>query len=116
LGEPIGSTVQRSSGFRELVMSQDDDSYVVTGKSKGFCDAAHIIPRAKGHSVRSQRCCPHPTLVHPISPRTTHQGLRRLMSTMCEMVEGFSRPGAVAFLKVRDKDTQRRSFHISCRS
>ena len=43
LDEPIGSTVQRSSGFRELVMSQDDDFYVVTGESKGFlrCGAYH---------------------------------------------------------------------------
>ena len=32
------------------------------------------------------------------------------MSTMCEMVEGFSRPGAVAFLKVRDKDTPKEKF------
>lgn len=85
-------------------------SMSLRGNPRAFCDAVHIIPRAKGHSVRSRRCCPHPTLVHPISLRTTHQGLRLLMSTMCEMVEGFSRPGAVAFLKVRDKDTPKEMF------
>jgi hypothetical protein len=43
---------QRSGEFREQIV-QRDGSCVITRKAAEICDAAHLIPRAKGDRVIS---------------------------------------------------------------
>ena len=119
----LTARTQCSSSFCERVTSRDGDFCVATGEPKNFCDAVHIIPRAKGDSVRSR---PFEVVAVLIRLQYIHfavQSRRRLYSSEITIVNDVRNGmllrkyfhsklgrGTVAFVKVCDKNAPKEGF------
>ena len=117
-----------SGAFREFISRRDGDSCVISGIPIEFCDAVHIIPRCNSDAVRSQMSQMATALIQPQYIRFIIQSRHHLYPSESTETEIFGindaqngillncllhrqfGHGAIAFLKVCDKFSEKASL------